>query len=88
VRAELQLDLEDTLRRIVEDVVSRLASQPTRWLDVDGAAAYLSLGPAAVRSKVQRDELPAHRLPGSGGGRSLRFDVEELDALIRAGAAP
>jgi hypothetical protein len=51
------------------------------FLDVDGAAAFISSTPTAVRSLVQRQEIPVHKAPN---GRLL-FDRDELEAWVRSG---
>jgi excisionase family DNA binding protein len=47
------------------------------WLDTRSAAAYLDLSLKAFESKLDRREVPVHRM-----GRSLRFLPSELDALV------
>jgi excisionase family DNA binding protein len=49
------------------------------FLDVRGAAQYLSLTPKAVYALVERQKLPYHR----AGGRLL-FDPRELRAWVEA----
>lgn len=51
------------------------------FLDVDGAAAYLSSTPAAIRSLVKSRRIPVHRTPV---GRLL-FDRDELRAWVMSG---
>jgi excisionase family DNA binding protein len=80
-------DFETTLRSVVQDVVEvQLAGRDagTRWLDVEGAAAYLgNTTPDAIRAMVKRGQIPVHRTPT---GRLL-FDRRELDAWVRSEAA-
>jgi excisionase family DNA binding protein len=48
-----------------------------RLLTVRQAAAYLGTTPATLYTKVWRREIPFIKL-----GRSVRFDVNDLDQLI------
>ena len=82
VRAELDIFLEDELRRIVREEVSRALAEtcrPAEWQNVKSAAAYLDTTEDAVRALVRRGQLPAHR---SEVG-TLRFLRDELDAHAR-----
>lgn len=49
------------------------------FLDVAGAAAFLSTTPKAVRMSVTRHGLPAHKAPN---GRLL-FDRQELSEWVK-----
>lgn len=49
----------------------------TRLLTVNQAAEYLGTTPATLYTKVWRCEIPFVKL-----GRSVRFDVRDLDLLI------
>jgi excisionase family DNA binding protein len=49
----------------------------TRLLSVREAAKYLGTTPKTLYSKAWRHEIPFVKL-----GRSLRFDIRELDKLI------
>jgi excisionase family DNA binding protein len=49
-----------------------------RYLTLRDAATYLSLTEGALRHRVERREVPFCRL-----GRSLRFDRQALDRLMR-----
>jgi excisionase family DNA binding protein len=51
----------------------------TRLLTVRQAAEYLGTTPATLYTKVWRREVAFIKL-----GRSLRFDVRDLDAMIEA----
>ncbi len=53
----------------------------SRYLTLRDAAAYLSLTEGALRHRVERREVPFCRL-----GRSLRFDRQALDRLMRQSA--
>jgi excisionase family DNA binding protein len=50
------------------------------FLDVEDAAKFLAVTPAAVRRKVERRTIPHHR----AGGRVL-FDRRELRAWVEEG---
>ena len=67
--------LLDAVRAEVE---RQLAERPVGWLDVEGAADYLSMTAKAVRDAVAKSGLPVHRTPT---GR-LRFKPDELDAWV------
>jgi excisionase family DNA binding protein len=79
----VQLDgLEEIVTRAVADALAAHApSAPAAFLDVDGAATYLASTPAAIRSLVQRGEIPVHKAPN---GRLL-FDRDELEQWVRSG---
>lgn len=53
--------------------------ESVRLLNVKEAARFLGTTPASLYSMVWRREVPFVKL-----GRSLRFDVEDLNALIEA----
>ena len=56
-----------------------------RLLDLQGAAAYVSLSTAAVRALVRHGILTPVRVPstrGKGASRRLLFDRDDLDRLI------
>jgi hypothetical protein len=71
--------------KLAEAVAARLAATvpatPPTFLDVAGAAAFLTSTPTAIRSLVQRREVPFYKTPN---GRLL-FDRDELDAWARSG---
>lgn len=50
------------------------------WLDVEGAAAHLSMSEAFVRKLVLQQRIRHYKV-----GHRLRFDPADLDAFIRAG---
>jgi excisionase family DNA binding protein len=59
-------------------VISRsTATVERRWLDVRGAAVYLSMTETAIYTAANRHQLPFRRL-----GRKLMFDAVELDAYM------
>jgi excisionase family DNA binding protein len=76
--------LEERLRNILREEIAELteltSTTPEGWLSVDTAASYLDLTPAALRARVARGEVTAHRL--GSDGRSLRFKRDDLDACV------
>jgi len=56
-----------------------------RWLDLAGAAAYLSVRPDRVRALVNQGRLPAPSY--ALGSRQPRWDRLALDARFAGGAA-
>jgi excisionase family DNA binding protein len=85
VQALLDL-LRPEVERLVNDFVTqRLISfrprQPDPWLDVADASTYLRLTPAALRARIRRGTIPAHR----DGSRWL-LDRRELDAHLHGEA--
>ena len=64
-----------------DELAARLPLRADGLLDVNGAAAYLSSTPAAIRALVKRDAIPYHKAPN---GRLL-FDRDELDQWARTG---
>jgi excisionase family DNA binding protein len=74
----LTSEQEDAL---VQRVSERLeGSRDDGFLDVPGAAQYLSTTAKAIYALVERQQLPHHR----AGGRLL-FDRAELRAWVRQG---
>jgi excisionase family DNA binding protein len=53
------------------------ATAERRWLDVKGAAIYLSMTETAIYTAVARRQIPFRRL-----GRKLVFDAVQLDAYL------
>jgi len=80
--------LDGEMRRLEEHVEQRLrlhlgeveARTADPWMTTERAAAYLSLSPEALRARVRRGTIPAHR----DGDRWL-FHRDELDAHVRRG---
>lgn len=73
-------ELETRMRKAVADAVeSQNLAFSEGFLDVAGAASYLSSSPSAVRSLVKRNAIPYHKAPT---GRLL-FDRRELEAWVR-----
>ncbi len=61
-----------------------IAGVVSAWLTAADAAAYLGLpSAAALRKRVERGQVPAHRW-----GRQLRFKRSELDGLVGPIRAP
>lgn len=53
------------------------ASHPARLLKLPEAAAMLSMGKRTVQERVAARELPVVKI-----GKSVRFDVRDLEAFI------
>jgi len=51
--------------------------EEVRLLNVRGAAKFLGTTPATLYTKIWRREIPFIKI-----GRSVRFDVKDLEALI------
>jgi excisionase family DNA binding protein len=51
---------------------------PKRYLTAAGAAEYLDLTVEAVYKRARQGEIPHIRM-----GRSLRFDIQDLDLWMR-----
>jgi Helix-turn-helix domain len=82
VPEELLRGFEDRVRRAVADALQAEEQRLSRgFLNVDGAAAYLTFTPVAVRSLVKRQAIPYHK---TANGRLL-FDRRELEAWVRSG---
>ena len=73
--------LGELISRAITDELETARTQEPGFLDVDGAAAYLSSTPTAIRSLVKRDAIPYHKAPN---GRLL-FVPDELDTWARSG---
>lgn len=54
------------------------------WMTTEQAAAYLSVSGGTMRNWRSRGEGPRYHLLG---GRLVRYEVEDLDAYMREGAA-
>jgi excisionase family DNA binding protein len=70
----LSQDAEAALTKLIDDrVAERVAEalrdgakgQGSQWLTINEAAAYLRTSPAAVRKRIARGQLKAHRPEGS-----------------------
>jgi Helix-turn-helix domain len=79
--------LVEEIRRVVREELQagpeRLHGRPGGFLDVKGAAAFLSTSEQALRALCKRGQVPVHRTPQ---GRLL-FDPAELSAYVRGEAA-
>jgi excisionase family DNA binding protein len=53
-----------------------------RWASIDGVADYLDVHHQTVRNMIARGQLTAYR----GGDRLIRIDLNEVDAMLEAGA--
>jgi excisionase family DNA binding protein len=51
------------------------------WLSLDELAAYLKMPKSTLYKLTQRGELPGHKI-----GKAWRFDRDEVDEHIKAGA--
>jgi excisionase family DNA binding protein len=69
--------VDERLRAAAAEWESRTADP---WMTTERAATYLSLTPEALRARVRRGTIPAHR----DGDRWL-FHRDELDAHVRRG---
>jgi len=78
LRVVLPPDQFDALAQRVTDLLDE--RRDDGFLDVDGAAAYLSTTPKAIYHLVERRRLPHRR----AGGRLL-FDRAELRAWVEGG---
>lgn len=54
-----------------------------RLLNVCEAAAYLGVSSKSLYTRASARQIPSVKI-----GRSLRFDVRDLDAIIEAGRRP
>ena len=67
-------DVEDVLRRVL-DIHNR-----SPWLDTDAAAVYLGSTPGTLRTWRANGEGPKYHVIH---GKSVRYNVTELDTFIR-----
>ena len=81
--------MSDVMSGQLEDLQERVETlerernerrEASRWLDVKGAAEYLSMGRDGVRKAVRNAGLPVHRTPTN----RLLFKPEELDEWVRS----
>jgi hypothetical protein len=87
VQGTINLDgLEEFLRALIREELGTgsgsLSIRPVGFLDVEGAAGFLSTSPEALRAQVKRRQVPVHRTPQ---GRLL-FDPNELEKYVRGTA--
>ena len=66
---------------MVDALASAREAAAEGFVDVAGAAAYLTSTPTAIRALVKRREIPFHKAPN---GRLL-FDRSELEVWVRHG---
>jgi hypothetical protein len=80
MRAELHLDLEETLRQIVREEIERAsAAQPSGLFNVKRASAYLDMSEDALRGLVKRRQIEFNK---SDTGR-ITFNREQLEGHAR-----
>lgn len=60
------------------------ATAASPWMTTEQAAAYLSVSEGTMRNWRSRGDGPRYRLLG---GRMVRYEVKDLDAYLRSGAA-
>jgi excisionase family DNA binding protein len=83
--------LEDGLREMLRPLVLELVRaeldhlparnpEPSPWLSVREAAAYLRLSEGSVRQMIRRGTLPSHKIEG----RRLLHRTELDDLLLRS----
>ncbi len=84
MQANLDLDLDSDLRRIVREELVAAASEPVdAWLDTAQAAAHLALTEHAIRGLVKRRQVPFTKFPNG----KVRFVRSALEAWARGDAA-
>jgi excisionase family DNA binding protein len=71
-------DLQERVESLERERVERRES--SGWLDVAGAAEYLSMGRDGVRHAIRAAGLPVHRTPTN----RLLFSKDELDEWVRS----
>ena len=70
--------VEAIVQGVVQELKGHIGQKPQRrLLTVEQAAEYMGYTPAAVRHMVARNQVPCVRK-----GRTLRFDVGDLDGWI------
>jgi excisionase family DNA binding protein len=71
--------VEAEVARRVAGLAPVAAPSPDQWLTSAQAATYMQLTPAALRARVRRGRVRAHR-----DGRRLLFHRPELDAMLES----
>ena len=79
--SELEGLVRDLARAVVRDELARHAPE-WEWLTVDAAAELLGTTPKAIRGKLERGVLEAHRFDGR-----VYVSRRELDEAIRKAPA-
>ncbi len=69
--------IADAVARRLEGKLDQQRGPARRLMTVDEAGDYLGYTPAAVRHMVAKGQLPCVHV-----GRSVRFDVKDLDRWI------
>jgi excisionase family DNA binding protein len=83
LRLELPPELLEAIaQRVAAILDERQGADRGGYLDVEGAAEFLSCPPGRVYDLARVGRLPVHR-----DGRRLLFDREELRAYVRNGGA-
>jgi len=86
ISVTIPADVVEALRLVVREAIAEepQASGPARdgFLDVEGAAEFLSSTEAAIRSLVKRDAIPYYKTPA---GRLL-FDPADLRRWVTSGS--
>jgi excisionase family DNA binding protein len=77
----LEADVREIARQVVRDELARHAPE-WEWLTVDAAAELLQCTPKAIRGKLERGVLEAHRFDGR-----VYVSRRELDEAIRKAPA-
>jgi excisionase family DNA binding protein len=77
----LEADVRELARQVVREELARLKPQ-WEWLTVDAAAELLDTTPKAIRGKLERGVLEAHKLDGR-----IYLSRRELDEAIRKAPA-
>ena len=77
----LEAHVRELARQVVRDELARHAPE-WEWLTVDQAAELLSTTPKAIRGKLERGALEAHRFDGR-----IYLSRRELDDAIRKAPA-
>lgn len=54
------------------------APEDTRWITINEVAKHLRLAPGTVKNWAGANRIPCHRV-----GRSVRFDLAEVEAWAR-----
>jgi hypothetical protein len=80
---ELLEEIKAVIRQELQ-ALEGLSIRPGGFLDVNGAAGYLSTSPGALRALVKRRQVPVHRTPQ---GRLL-FSPAELEKYVRGDPSP
>jgi len=78
----LGIDLSAFIDRLAQRIIERLedvAPTASPWLDIAGAAEYLSCSPERIRKLISRLEIPYHQ---AGRGARIFLNRHELDEWL------